>query len=133
PRRIAKSGMLGNVLDALAVDVDFPAVLDAVQEFRAGIDVGRRRRHVGPHGSCSSHGSLSSACVVRRLYVVTPVRGQFATLLVGVTSEEKLRAHPERAKGIAPYRADRRRSGYDWMARTDGNDRPAGAAPQLMQ
>ena len=44
PRGIAEGGMLGDVLDALAVDPHLSAVVEAVEKFLAG--VGKVRRHV---------------------------------------------------------------------------------------
>jgi len=40
-RGIPKCRMLGDVLDALTIDVDLAAVLNALQELRTGVGVGR--------------------------------------------------------------------------------------------
>ena len=42
PRRVAEGRMLGDVLDPLAVDPHLSAVIEAVEEFLAGIG---KRRH----------------------------------------------------------------------------------------
>src|SRR5271165_2329213 len=43
PRGVAESGMLGDVFDALAIDPDLPAVIEAVEKLLAGI--GKQCRH----------------------------------------------------------------------------------------
>ena len=55
PRGVAEGGVLGDVLDALAVNPDFAAVIEAVEEFLAGV---RQERRSGALGSCHCKSSL---------------------------------------------------------------------------
>src|SRR6202035_470493 len=62
PRGVAEAGMRGDVLDALAIDPDFAAVIEAVEVFLAG--VGQQRR-IGALGLGHRRSSLWAGLVSR--------------------------------------------------------------------
>src|ERR1700677_1561420 len=63
-RRVSKSRVLRNVLDALAIDVNLASVPDAFKEFRTGIDTRRRRGRVarGSRSRCYCHRRSPPLC-----------------------------------------------------------------------